>query len=80
MVVVRRKYFSLRDNPAGLASSVAPGLDPMARRVRRVAESAGARLAKDLAYLGLTAAALPFTLAEAAFGAGSTVMMEARKR
>jgi SAM-dependent methyltransferase len=80
MEVVRRKYFSLRDNPAGLASSVAPGLDPMARRVRRVAESAGARLAKDLAYLALTAAALPFTLAEAAFGAGSTVMMEARKR
>jgi SAM-dependent methyltransferase len=80
MVVVRRKYFSLRDNPAGLASSVAPGLDPMARRVRRVAESDGARLAKDLAYLALAAAALPFTLAEAAFGAGSTVMMEARKR
>jgi SAM-dependent methyltransferase len=78
--VVRRKYFSLRDNPAGLASSVAPGLDPMARRVRRVAESAGARLAKDLAYLALAAAALPFTLAEAAFRAGSTVMMEARKR
>jgi SAM-dependent methyltransferase len=80
MVVVRRKYFSLRDNPAGLASSVAPGLDPMARRVRRVAESAGARLAKDLAYFALTAAALPFALAEAGFRAGSTVMMEARKR
>jgi SAM-dependent methyltransferase len=80
MVVVRRKYFSLRDNPAGLASSVAPGLDPMARRVRRVAESAGGRLAKDLAYLALTAAALPFTLVEAGFRAGSTVMMEARKR
>jgi SAM-dependent methyltransferase len=80
MAVVRRKYFSLRDNPAGLASSLAPALDPMARRVRRVAESAGARLAKDLAYLALTAAALPFTLAEAGFRAGSTVMMEARKR
>jgi hypothetical protein len=52
----------------------------MARRVRRVAESAGARLAKDLAYLALAAAALPFALAEAACGAGSTVMMEARKR
>src|ERR1035438_5846788 len=46
--VLRRKYFSLRDNPAGLASSLAPSLDPMARRVRRVAESGGARLAKDL--------------------------------
>ncbi len=80
MAVVRRKYFSLRDNPAGLASSVAPALDPMARRVRRVAESARARLAKDLAYLALAAAALPFTLAEAGFRAGSTVMMEARKR
>jgi hypothetical protein len=80
MAVVRRKYFSLRDNPAGLASSLAPALDPMARRVRRVAESAAARLAKDLAYLALTAAALPFTLVEAAFRAGSTVMMEARKR
>ncbi|MGA2196052.1 MAG: class I SAM-dependent methyltransferase [Bryobacteraceae bacterium] len=78
--VLRRKYFSLRDNPAGLASSVAPGLDPMARRVRGVAESGGARLAKDLIYLALVAAALGPTLVEAAFGAGSTVMMEARGR
>jgi hypothetical protein len=78
--VVRRKYFSLRDNPAGLASSLAPALDPMARRVRRLPESAGARLAKDLVYLALVVAALPFTLLEAAFGAGSTVMIEARRR
>lgn len=78
--VVRRKYFSLRDNPAGLASSVAPSLDPMARRVRRMKESPGARLAKDLVYLGLVAAALPFTALEAAFRAGSTVMIEARRR
>jgi SAM-dependent methyltransferase len=78
--VVRRSYFSLRDNPAGLATSLAPGLDPMARRVRRVREGAASRLAKDLAHFALVAAALPFTLAEAAFGAGSTVMMEARPR
>jgi SAM-dependent methyltransferase len=78
--VLRRKYFSLRDNPAGLASSVAPSLDPMARRVRRVAESGGARLLKDLTYFGLVVASLPFAAAEAAFGAGSTVMIEARKR
>lgn len=77
--VVRRKYFSLRDNPAGLASSLAPSLDPMARRVRRVPESGGARLAKDLTYLGLVLASLPFTLVEAAFRAGSTVMIEARR-
>jgi hypothetical protein len=78
--VLRRKYFSLRDNPAGLASSLAPSLDPMARRVRRVPESGGARLTKDLVYLALVVAALPFTLLEAAFRAGSTVMIEARRR
>ena len=77
--VVRRKYFSLRDNPAGLAISVAPGLDPMARRVRRIPEGPGRRLAKDLAHLALVMAAVPFTVAEAAFHAGSTVMMEARR-
>jgi hypothetical protein len=78
--VLRRKYFSLRDNPAGLASSIAPSLDPMARRVRRIAESGIARLVKDLVYLGLVVASLPFTAAEAACRAGSTVMIEARPR
>jgi SAM-dependent methyltransferase len=78
--VLRRKYFSLRDNPAGLASSLAPALDPMARRVRRVAESGGARLAKDLAYFALVVASIPFAAAEAACRAGSTVMIEARPR
>jgi hypothetical protein len=78
--IVRRKYFSLRDNPAGLASSLAPSLDPMARRVRGEAESGGARLIKDLVYLALTLAAVPFAAIEAACGAGSTVMVEARVR
>jgi 2-polyprenyl-3-methyl-5-hydroxy-6-metoxy-1,4-benzoquinol methylase len=78
--VLRRKYFSLRDNPAGLASSLAPSLDPMARRVRKVTESGGARLLKDLTYFALVVSSLPFTVAEAAFRAGSTVMMEARPR
>jgi SAM-dependent methyltransferase len=78
--VLRRKYFSLRDNPAGLASSLAPSLDPMARRVRRVEETGGVRLARDLAYFVLVLSSLPFTMAEAAFHAGSTVMIEARPR
>jgi SAM-dependent methyltransferase len=77
--VVERKYFSLRDNPAGLATSLAPGLDPMARRVRAGNECPAARLCYDLAYLALVAAALPFTLAEAACRAGSTIMIEARR-
>jgi 2-polyprenyl-3-methyl-5-hydroxy-6-metoxy-1,4-benzoquinol methylase len=77
--VLRTKYFSLRDNPAGMASSLSPSLDPMARRVRHIAETPRARLFKDLAYFGLVVASLPFTLLEAACGAGSTVMLEARK-
>lgn len=78
--VVRWKHFSLRDNPAGLATTLAPGLDPMARRVRGIKETPAQRLGKDFAYLGLAAAALPFTLLEAACRAGSTIMAEARKK
>ena len=77
--VLRRKHFSWRDNPASLASSVAPGLDPMGRRTRRIEESSAAHIVKDLAYFALVAAAVPFTLMEAAAGAGATVMIEARK-
>jgi SAM-dependent methyltransferase len=77
--VRRRKYFSLRDNPAGLATSLAPALDPMARRIRKAAEPVAARLLKDLAYFALVVAALPFTALEAAFRAGSTVMIEAQR-
>lgn len=78
--VVRRKFFSLRDNPAGMATSIAASLDPMSRRVRKVPESPRQRLLKDLAYLGLTALCVPFTLIEAACHAGSTIMIEARKK
>ena len=78
--VIRRKHFSLRDNPAGFASSVAPGLDPMGRRVRKIAEKPIVKLGKDLLYFGLAVASLPFTLFEAACGAGSTIMVEARKK
>lgn len=78
--ILRRKFFSLRDNPAGLATSLAPMLDPMARRVRQAKEGSGERLAKDLLYGMLVLAALPFTLVEAACRAGSTIMIEARKK
>jgi len=77
--VLRRKYFSWRDNPAALASSVAPSLDPMGRRTRRVPEGSAAHIAKDLVYFALSAASVPFALVEAAAGAGATVMIEARK-
>lgn len=78
--IVRTKHFSLRDNPAGMASSLAPGLDPMSRRVRRVEESPAMKLLKDGIYFALTLASMPFTMLEATCGAGSTIMVEARRR
>jgi SAM-dependent methyltransferase len=78
--LVRHKHFSLRDNPAGLATTIAPRLDPMARRVRGVQESDGQRLFKDLVYFGLVLAAVPVAALEAACRAGSTIMIEARRK
>jgi SAM-dependent methyltransferase len=78
--VLRYKHFSLRDNPAGMATSLAPMLDPMARRLRHVAETPRQRLWKDLFYVALVGASLPFTILEAACRAGSTIMVEARKK
>ena len=78
--VVRRKHFSLRDNPAGFASSVAPALDPMGRRVRCAAEDPRMKLLKDLTYFSLVLVGVPFAALEAACGAGSTIMIEARAK
>ena len=82
--VLRHKHFSLRDNPAGLATSLAPTLDPIARRLRRaptmMVETGRRRLWKDLLYLALVGASLPFTILEAACRAGSTIMVEARPK
>jgi len=78
--VVRKKHFSLRDNPAGLATTLALGLDPMARRIRGERESARWKLMKDLAYFGLVLASIPFCLAEAACRCGATLMVEAKAK
>jgi len=78
--VLRHKHFSLRDNPAGLATTLAPGLDPMARRVRPAPDSIRPQLVMDLLYFALVAASVPFTVLEAWCQAGSTIMVEARKQ
>jgi 2-polyprenyl-3-methyl-5-hydroxy-6-metoxy-1,4-benzoquinol methylase len=78
--VLRRKDFSLLDSPAGLATSLAPGLDPDNRRARGIVESPLKELAKTLLYLALVIAAVPFATLEAACRVGSTVVLEARKR
>lgn len=77
--ITRYKYFSWRDNPAGLATSLAPGLEPVARKVRQSDRGGAARLLNDAAYLALVLASTPFAMFEAALGRGSTVMVEARK-
>jgi SAM-dependent methyltransferase len=78
--VLRRKHFSLRDNPAGLATTLAHGLDPMSRRIRGAKEGPRLKLCKDLAYVGLVLAAIPFTALEAACRCGATIMIEARPK
>lgn len=74
----RRKHFSLRDNPAALATSLAPGLEPVSRRARR-SEGVAKRLALDLAYFALVVAALPLAAAEALARRGATIMLQAEK-
>lgn len=78
--VVRTKHFSWRDNPAGLATSLAPGLDPMARRIRGVEEGPQMRLFKDCVYFALVVASWPFAILEAACRQGASVMVEARRK
>jgi SAM-dependent methyltransferase len=78
--VLRTKHFSLRDNPAGCATSLWPSLDPTSRRVRQRDRSPRSRLARDLVYLGLTALAVPLAAFEAACRVGSTVMMDSVRR
>jgi SAM-dependent methyltransferase len=78
--VLRHKHFSWRDNPAGLATTLAPGLDPMARRIRGIEETPRRKLFRDLLYFGIVLGCVPLTLLEAACGQGSTIRIEARKK
>ncbi len=78
--VVRRKYFSLRDNPAGLASSLAPVARPHgAARAARARKAAGRAAGQRPGVLGAGGGGAAVHVLEAACGAGSTVMIEARR-
>jgi SAM-dependent methyltransferase len=82
-VVERVRHFNLRDNAPALASSLCPSLDPQVRAMRQhrigVSETAVGSWVRHALYLLLVGAATPFALAEAAAGAGATVMIEASK-
>jgi SAM-dependent methyltransferase len=74
--IVRR--FSLRDNPASLASSVAMRLDPIGRRGRGKATNAIVEGVLEFLYLGLFLLALPPAWIESIFGRGGTIWVHAR--
>ncbi len=77
--VCSRARFSLRDNPASIASSIAPLLDPVGLHGRRRITSAPLRALMEGAYLGLFLLALPFALLESAVGRGGTLWVEAEQ-
>ncbi len=70
--------FSLRDNPASLASSVAIRLDPIGRRGRGKRVHPIIDGALELCYFGLCLAALPVALLESICGRGGTIWACAR--
>ncbi len=78
--IVQRKDFVLRDNPALLATSLAPALDPRVRRARGIREAPSLQFAKTLAYIFLVMFCIPFAALGACCRAGSTILVEARRR
>jgi SAM-dependent methyltransferase len=75
----RVRNFNIRDNAPALASSVAPGLDPVRRKALDRTEPAVLAWSRHALYLALVGLAWPFALLEAAAGCGATIMVEARK-
>lgn len=71
--------FSLRDDPAALASSLAPGLDPIGRKGKRRRKKDLVEAAAEVAYFTLVLGALlPAALAGAA-GRGATLWVQASR-
>jgi 2-polyprenyl-3-methyl-5-hydroxy-6-metoxy-1,4-benzoquinol methylase len=73
------RKFSLRDNPASMASSLAIGLDPIGRRARGRRAGAIVKGALEIGYLGLTLAAFVPAWIESACGHGATIWVHARR-
>lgn len=70
------RFFSLRDNAAAIATSLAPALDPVAMAVRGDNRLAFAR---KVLYFALLAAAQPLALLEAMAARGGTFFLPARR-
>ena len=71
--------FSLRDNPASIASSLAMRLDPIGRRGRGKATNPVAAAAFELMYFGLFLLALLPAWIESILGHGGTIWVRAKR-
>jgi SAM-dependent methyltransferase len=76
--IVRKKRFSLRDDPLMLATSLAPGLSPEVRGSRGVDENQVAAVVQSALFGLLWLIALPLAALESACGGGATLTLEAR--
>jgi hypothetical protein len=68
----------LRDNPASLASSLVPTLDPIGRKGRKPKAGAVSGAVAEMAYLALVLAVFPVALLESVLGHGGTLWVHAR--
>ncbi len=72
--------FSLRDNPASIASSLALWLDPLRRKVRRAGSGPIFSGLLEFAYFGLFLLALPAAYLESVCGRGGTIWAYAQRK
>jgi hypothetical protein len=77
--ICRRARFSLRDNPASLASSLVPGLDPLGRKARMGQSAPAAEAALEAVYLGVFLVSLPLAWLEGLLGYGGTIWVAAER-
>ncbi len=80
LVIESSARFSLRDNPASIASSLVPALDPIARAVRGSKTGALVKSVLDFGYFGLVLTCLPLALLESVLGLGGTIWVQARSK
>jgi len=77
--IQRVARFSLRDDPAGLASSLAPGLDPIRRKRERGRKKVLVEAMAEVAYFALVLGALLPAALAGALGRGATLWVQARR-